>query len=806
MRKSLLILTAFLFLGKLFSVQNWQSYTSLNNVYQVAKSDQDKIIVSTWGGIIYFDLITEEFINSDIVDSKLDKDIKCIDFIDAKDELLLGSNNSGVYRYLADEESVTLNADIGLSSEKVNCITHFEENIYVATPLGLSVFKEIEDFAIPLLINTYTSQDGLSDENVKKIQIAGNYLYCMVEDALDYVHVDSLAFSSAWGTIPLHTTNISLNDFFIKENRIIIGTDKGLMSSIDAPEFNDISFIFEAEINNKSIFPVYIDSTDDIWFGFGKWNDANLNIEQTGEYVIAKIHENSLELYANMVDEYLTKQIYSINEINSKIILSTWGEGLLILDEEGWKKFKPNCIMCNYVKDMEITDKGVLWVVNGFEGDYLSSGGTKGVSTFDGSNWVNYSSKDSPLRSDNLYSINVDSQGRVWLGAWYTNEDGPNGWKNGITIIDPLNSDWYALNRSGFLHFNEENNTWQNLNTDYIISSPVVGIESDGLGNTFIGCSGEGVFVFNDESMNRLDFFQLGDISVPRGSDFIFTDENMFIGDFFSGLRYWNSREIPVSELAIRPTPSDISGTGINDLALFDNQDGKQLFIASNTALYMYDFENWHKYDTDVKRKIYEGGWENDQLYVVSQTRLYGSELTSPTALFADPFERIWIGTKDNGITLFTPDESYENEFKVYNTENSPLLSDWITSFAYDPVSGVLYIGTINGVNSVEIGRSVKTKTSMKETIVYPNPFYPEKGEKVHIVNGSNGIFPLGENSCSIYDLSGELVITLSENDYYQFDWNGQNQAGGKCAAGVYFYVVSCSAGEADKGTIVLMR
>jgi flagellar hook assembly protein FlgD len=65
---------------------------------------------------------------------------------------------------------------------------------------------------------------------------------------------------------------------------------------------------------------------------------------------------------------------------------------------------------------------------------------------------------------------------------------------------------------------------------------------------------------------------------------------------------------------------------------------------------------------------------------------------------------------------------------------------------------------------------------------------------------------PKGETKCNIYDLAGDLVLTLEKNIYEQFTWNGLNKEGKKCSSGMYFYVVYTADGQTSQGKVVLIR
>jgi len=146
----------------------------------------------------------------------------------------------------------------------------------------------------------------------------------------------------------------------------------------------------------------------------------------------------------------------------------------------------------------------------------------------------------------------------------------------------------------------------------------------------------------------------------------------------------------------------------------------------------------------------------------------------------------IWIGTQDAGITIF---DTSRDKFINLTTDNTPLISNTITDFAYEPITGTLYIGTNSGMNSVEIGISAEMneETELFETIVFPNPFYPEKDDIIRIENKGSITMPKGDTYCRIFDLNGDLVMEIEKDIYEQFSWDGLNKTGKKCGSGIYF-------------------
>ena len=146
------------------------------------------------------------------------------------------------------------------------------------------------------------------------------------------------------------------------------------------------------------------------------------------------------------------------------------------------------------------------------------------------------------------------------------------------------------------------------------------------------------------------------------------------------------------------------------------------------------------------------------------------------TAVAIDPGNRKWIGTRTNGIWLFS--ETGEEQVFHFTADNSPLLSDNITAIKVHPGSGEVFIGTDKGLVSF---RSDATQgTSRHENVeIYPNPVRPGFNRDV-VING------LVNNALvKITDVSGKLVREIRAQGSTAL-WNSRDYNGQRVKTGVY--------------------
>lgn len=161
-------------------------------------------------------------------------------------------------------------------------------------------------------------------------------------------------------------------------------------------------------------------------------------------------------------------------------------------------------------------------------------------------------------------------------------------------------------------------------------------------------------------------------------------------------------------------------------------------------------------------------------------------------AIAIDNANRKWIGTNGNGVYLISADNMVEEQH--FTTSNSPLMSDKIQSIALDNRTGIVYIGTENGLCSYH---SEATRTNEEMTTdnvwAYPNPVTPE-------YKGMITITGLSLNADVKITTSNGTLVAEGRSTGGTFQWNGKDLNGNRVASGVY--MVQTATSEGKKGTV----
>jgi len=167
---------------------------------------------------------------------------------------------------------------------------------------------------------------------------------------------------------------------------------------------------------------------------------------------------------------------------------------------------------------------------------------------------------------------------------------------------------------------------------------------------------------------------------------------------------------------------------------------------------------------------------------------LLGTEDTKTIGI--DGANRKWFGTT-NGIFVQSGDG--EEEIFRFTTDNSPLYSNNIVDFAFNEISGEVFIGTTSGVQSYRSDATRGNAIHLEEAKVFPNPVRPD-------YRGDIAISQLAQDAnVKITDVKGQLVFETKANGGTAL-WNGTDFNGRRVATGVYmvFSTVQNSLGKAD--------
>ena len=173
---------------------------------------------------------------------------------------------------------------------------------------------------------------------------------------------------------------------------------------------------------------------------------------------------------------------------------------------------------------------------------------------------------------------------------------------------------------------------------------------------------------------------------------------------------------------------------------------------------------------------------------------LLGTDFINDIAV--DGANRKWIATSSSGLFVVSPegDKIIEN----FTMDNSPLTTNFVNCVYVDQPTGVVYIGTDNGLYSYASDVTAP-KENYDDILIYPNPVKPEYSGDVTVTG-------LMDNSLvKIADASG-AVVAQGRSEGGRFTWNCCNSAGVRVKTGVYYVMASQNAsGSASAAVAKIM-
>jgi len=165
------------------------------------------------------------------------------------------------------------------------------------------------------------------------------------------------------------------------------------------------------------------------------------------------------------------------------------------------------------------------------------------------------------------------------------------------------------------------------------------------------------------------------------------------------------------------------------------------------------------------------------------------------TAIKVDGANRKWLGTKTSGAFLVSADGS--QQILNFNTENSPLPSNFVADIEIDPKTGEVFFGTGDGLISY-MGNAIEGYEVINEIQVFPNPVKPNYQGFITI----KGL--ITKSNIKISDMAGNLVFETTSLGG-QAVWDGKNFSGEKLSPGIYLIFCASADGKESKSAKILI-
>jgi len=717
-------------------ISDWNAYTSLYEVNSLDKNGND-IYVATRGGVYFANSNSDEIEQFTNISGLSRIDARVIKYDEQSDKVFVGYND-GVFDIYHDGEWTGI-FDIfsaSFATPQINDMVVVGDMVYIAGGFGLVAFNHAENVTIE---DVKRFDDVNPGTEVYEIEIYNDKIWLATAGGVVYTDLDnSLANRYDWSTL------LPKEQFDSEDILSIIW-------------FND---------------QLYATSGDNIYISE---NDSLNKIFNYEEKVIKGLTKNEDKIYYFLENELVQfpmhERIFKIDEVINSIVFDDLSAdiyvgtsaGVQIIGEEAEPRtIRPNSPVTNGFADIFVDSKGVVWAGTGRVGSNELR--NRALMYFEDGEWGYYNRLTDPnFVANRVIRINELNNGDITAstfggGIYFFPADD----RSNMININELNSPLLAIGGDGNFvitgdtYEDSQGNVWI-VNWGNSGSGPLFAVRTPTGGwETIYHCAG---------STRRSAFKMEVDLNGTKWVGSSGPDVKLYGSETPIGLTYYNDR------MTLGDKTDDICG-----LLTTNNSD-----LSSNTqSAIALDKQGtlWIGTVSGLNRLINPSAVLGNSTPIIVNVRAMSNQ--NIREIVIDALDNKWIATADG---LFVLDPEGEEVLMTFNKDNSPLPTNELYSLEYDENSGKIYIGTDQGMYSLQTSAVKPIESYSVKT--YPQPFDNQRDDLLTIEG-------LAENSdIRIVTINGELVRKIKVNSRVA-TWDGRNKNGQKASPGVYLlYAVS---------------
>jgi hypothetical protein len=750
------------------SILDWKAQTSFRSIIGIEQDDDDKLWLSTNGGIaVYEDTVLVKSLT--IIDGLSRLSGTSIEYDPNSNSIFVGYIDGIIDIIDVDNYQVTRVEDINrntvFTSKQINKLLAYDELLYVGTDFGIVEY----DISSLLVRNSYIKLGSFdSGTGINDIELIGNDMYVATEQGIAYSSLDGNYSESAWENYNessgLEEESIQTLGFF-NNNLVASSISKNY-------KFENNSWSANNLFTNNIILDYSFDESKSIAL-----SERNIFIEEgltvSSQFLSGKIATAlSASLSNRVIIGTLNNGIGEVNDDNSNI-------NFVI----------PKGPYQNFFQGMSF-DNGILISSS----SQKSSGNgnidrAKGYYIYDGNTWTNinaYTSNEiNTKRYQQAFTSLVTDQ-FYYFGSWGRGISRFNKETEEVEVFDETNTTIRG---------------WSGAALDYPV---MIGLEEDSNGDIWTVSRFAEVPLYR-QSPGDDDWQPFSSSNAISGSDLY---EGLFIDSFDlkwiplqnrsangTGLLIIDTND-PLEEsddVAVKLEAGASSGNlPDNKVKAIVQDKNDEVWIGTERGIAKFIFPELIV-DGSVQERTAQ--WLiNEDTTALSRFLLRDINVSSMAVNAAN---QKWIGSTNQGIWVLN--EAGSKILKRFTAENSPLFSNNIISIAINDVTGEVYIATDVGLISYQ-DVPKKAVSEMKDLKVFPNPFNYKKNEQIFIEGLSD------ESSIKILGVDGTVVNTFDTKGG-RFSWDGHDTNGQELGSGVYFIVAVDEEGSSKGvGKVIIVR
>lgn len=407
------------------------------------------------------------------------------------------------------------------------------------------------------------------------------------------------------------------------ENNKWIGASRGLC------KFNDSTFKYFSEFTDKDVSDISFDSSGNIWictFNHGLYrinkegnisdsfnvSNSEISTNELNKMVIDKSNNKWIATHYSGLIKFNGSQWFSFDTTNSalqtnwikdiavdslnNILFGALNFGLVIYDGTSMTFHNSETgipLHSDQIDAIAFSDNGETWL-----------GGNQGVTNFNGTNSIAYSTEDNSLRHDDIYDIVQDFEGVFWFGtnhgvstfdgnSWYTYHTSNSDLINNDVFdmaVDSSGALWLGTYRGINRILNDVWTSYNRLNVEEMLDDNITSVHVDKNNVKWFGTLDGGLLKYNDTTWQRFDTINSGICNNWITSISSDKSNTIWVGTRWGELSEFNGVDW------ISYSSTDIPGFSnmsvIHD-SYIDSKSNKKYF-ATTAGVLTYDDNDWN--------------------------------------------------------------------------------------------------------------------------------------------------------------------------------------------------------------------
>jgi ligand-binding sensor domain-containing protein len=751
--------------GQQSQTGQWRNFTDMKSVRAIA-SFSGHIVAATGGGMFMYDEHTGKYSTWTNSENLSTNDLTAL-MVDGANRFWIGASDGAINVF--DEASNTWRSiqDIANSSRTQKAIREFidrGDSIYVVSDFGISVFIVSRwEFG-----DTYASFGFPTQATVSRAAVSGSQIFVGTDQGVAAASLRSpnLSAPTSWATYSSAQglTSNGVSAMAIYHDTLLVGTPNGIFF------FTGNSFQSLNATNGKDI--VEITPAQSAYYFV--WNGGNFfSVESSSEangvfqYVVGK--------------DSLQASSFMLSTEASTIDVGTTSRGVVEWNGSQWAYRAPNGPQSNQFVSLSVDAKRVLWAASGFggrgEGFYRFD-----ISLPDNQQWKNYTAADYPIliftdrnqpgASNDYYRTSIGANGSLWMSSW------------GDGVVEVVGD---TIRR-------KLNSTSRPLLTATVNSNPLyvviggVAVDPEGMtwfvdrtatnGNFLAKLVDDTTFGYVRCTAIPCDGYFTAIVIDQNGTKWMANSEPS--QKYPTGLYYYNE---------------DLSVSGTQNTAgwgQITTADG----LPNNTVLSLaVDQDNSVWVGTDLGVTIIS----DPQNPLASMISSFPLREQSIQAIAVDGLNDKWIGTREGVFVVNSDGTQLISQYTVINT-GGKLVDNDVRAIAIDQRRGIAYIGTQNGLSSLQIP-AVQPVQAYTKLEFGPNPYTLPNPQPLAINN------LVANSTIKILAVNGALITEFAAQGGGRAFWDGRDRHGNYVSTGIYFVVAYADNGnQVANGKVAVVR